>query len=119
MSSRLRTLFLLLILPASGAGCSRLILSGVPHQPPAPDVSSTCDLPPRPQVSTEADYWDAIAELVESGLIDNTDVVLKIADHLKEAGHLSDLSRLEAWRPKRVNITEENRPAILKTLRAQ
>jgi hypothetical protein len=49
----------------------------------------------------------------------HTDHLLKIADTLKEAGTLTDVSRVDEWRAKRIDITEANRAEIVKKLRGK
>ena len=70
----------------------------------------------------ESDYWASLAHCVETKAIggelqQNTDHLLKIVDLLKEAGRVSDTSRVEAWRAKRVEITDSNRAQIVASLR--
>lgn len=83
----------------------------LPDEPPPP--------PPPPVQTTEADYWDAMAELVEDGLVDSTDVLLTMADILKADERLTDLRRIEVWRPARVVIDESNQASIAATLRGK
>lgn len=68
--------------------------------------------------------WEAFAVAVESKMLggtmqQHTDHVLKIADTLKEAGTLTDVSRVDEWRAKRIDITEANRAEIVKKLRGK
>lgn len=89
-----------------------------PFVPPEPLAPAPLPQPPSDhRVETEQDYWEAIAERVEQGLIPDTDVILLIADNLKVDGRLTDLSRVQAWRPKRVEVTDANRAAVAKQLR--
>lgn len=68
--------------------------------------------------------WDAFAVAVESKMLggtmqQHTDHLLKIADTLREAGTLTDVSRVDEWRAKRIDITEANRAEIAKKLRGK
>ena len=68
--------------------------------------------------------WEAFAVAVESKMLggtmqQHTDHLLKIADTLKEAGTLTDVSRVDEWRAKRIDITEANRAEIVKKLRGK
>lgn len=69
----------------------------------------------------ESDYWASLAHCVETKAIggelqQHTDHLLKIVDLLKESGKISDTSRVEAWRAKRVEITDANRDQIVSQL---
>ncbi|MFV0446347.1 MAG: hypothetical protein ACK5Q5_22465 [Planctomycetaceae bacterium] len=126
---------LLLCLLLVGCGCSRISLPApeppaptpvvpdpapVPQPDPEPTPIKPAPQPPAPVVvETEADYWDAIAELVESGDIDSTETVLNLAERLKQAGHLTDLSRLEEWAPPHpmVRIDDVVRSAVADKIR--
>ena len=68
--------------------------------------------------------WEAFAVAVESKMLggtmqQHTDHLLKIADTLKDAGTLTDVSRVDEWRAKRIDITDANRAEIVKKLRGQ
>jgi len=68
--------------------------------------------------------WEAFAVAVESKMLggtmqQHTDHLLKIADTLKDAGTLTDISRVEEWRAKRIDITDANRADIVKKLRGK
>ena len=68
--------------------------------------------------------WEAFAVAVESKMLggtmqQHTDHLLKIADTLKETGTLTDISRVDDWRAKRIDITEANRAEIVKKLRGK
>ena len=83
---------------------------------PTPDLIS---------VKPSADQtWEAFAVAVESKMLggtmqQHTDHLLKIADTLKEAGTLTDVSRVDDWRTKRIDITDANRAEIVKKLRGK
>jgi hypothetical protein len=66
---------------------------------------------------SDADYWDAIAEMVERGVIGDTDTVLRIADHLLMDGRIKDVTRLAPWRERRVVIDDANRADVLRVIR--
>lgn len=68
--------------------------------------------------------WEAFAMAVESKMLggtmqQHTDHLLKIADTLKDAGTLTDVSRVDEWRAKRIDITDANRAEIVKKLRGK
>lgn len=68
--------------------------------------------------------WEAFAVAVESKILggtmqQHTDHLLKIADTLKDAGTLTDISRVDEWRAKRIDITDANRADIAKKLRGK
>jgi hypothetical protein len=68
--------------------------------------------------------WEAFAVAVESKMLggtmqQHTDHLLKIADTLKDAGTLTDISRVDEWRAKRIDITDANRAEIAKKLRGK
>lgn len=83
---------------------------------PTPDLIS---------VKPSADQtWEAFAVAVESKMLggtmqQHTDHLLKIADTLKDAGTLTDISRVDEWRAKRIDITDANRADIAKKLRGK
>ena len=84
---------------------------------PTPDVVD-------PKPVTASDAWDMLAYTVEKKLIggemqQHTDHILKIVDTLKASGTLSDVSRVDSWRAKRIEITDANRSDIAKTLRGK
>lgn len=72
-------------------------------------------------VTTEADYWDSLAALVESGRVTDTDVLLKMAELLKADGRVADDSRLAQWKPlgARELIGDGNRAAIALKVRGR
>ena len=68
--------------------------------------------------------WEAFAVAVESKMLggtmqQHTDHLIKIADTLKDAGTLTDISRVDEWRAKRIDITDANRVDIAKKLRGK
>jgi methylaspartate ammonia-lyase len=68
--------------------------------------------------------WEAFAVAVESKMLggtmqQHTDHLIKIADTLKDAGKLTDISRVDQWRAKRIDITDANRADIAKKLRGK
>jgi hypothetical protein len=83
---------------------------------PTPDLIS---VKPSPEQT-----WEAFAVAVESKMLggtmqQHTDHLLKIADTLKEAGTLTDISRVDEWRAKRIDITDANRADIARKLRGK
>lgn len=84
--------------------------------------AKVAELESRPvAVTTEADYWDSLAGLVESGRVTDTDVLLKMAELLKADGRIADESRLAQWKPlgARELIGDGNRASIAAKLRGQ
>lgn len=88
---------------------------------PKPDPVDPVQPDPVVVEPAESDYWASLAHCVETKAIggelqQNTDHLLKIVDLLKESGKVSDTSRVEAWRAKRVEITDANRAQIVSQL---
>lgn len=84
--------------------------------------AKVAELENRPaSVTTEADYWDSLASLVESGRVTDTDVLLKMAELLKADGKIVDDARLSTWRPlgARELIGDGNRAAIALKVRGR
>ena len=84
---------------------------------PTPDITE-------PKPVTANDAWEMLAYTVEKKLVggemeQNTDHLLKLLDKLKASGTIPDLSRVDAWRAKRIEITDANRSDIAKTLRGK
>ena len=84
---------------------------------PTPDVGE-------PKPVTANDAWEMLAYTVEKKLVggemeQHTDHLLKLLDKLKASGTIPDLSRVDAWRAKRIEITDANRSDIAKTLRGK
>ena len=84
---------------------------------PTPDVDE-------PKPVTANDAWEMLAYTVEKKLVggemeQHTDHLLKLLDKLKASGTIPDLSRVDAWRAKRIEITDANRSDIAKTLRGK
>lgn len=84
---------------------------------PTPDV-----IEPKPV--TASDAWEMLAYTVEKKLIggemqQHTDHLLKIVDTLKASGTIPDVSRVDSWRAKRIEITDSNRSEIAKQLRGK
>lgn len=84
---------------------------------PTPDITE-------PKPVTANDAWEMLAYTVEKKLVggemeQHTDHLLKLLDKLKASGTIPDLSRVDAWRAKRIEITDANRSDIAKTLRGK
>lgn len=84
---------------------------------PTPDV-----VEPKPVTANDA--WEMLAYTVEKKLVggemeQHTDHLLKLLDKLKASGTIPDLLRVDAWRAKRIEITDANRSDIAKTLRGK
>jgi hypothetical protein len=73
--------------------------------------------PPKPVEPTEADYWNALADLVEAGRFTNTDQIVLTAKSQKSLGHLKDLSRLSEYEAKRSDVTDSNKNFIANKIR--
>lgn len=87
---------------------------------PQPDVVQ----PVEPQKPTAEQCWDALAKCVENRWIggtmqQHTDHLVKIVDGLKASGSITDDSRVNDWRAKRVEITDANRALIAAKLRGK
>lgn len=69
--------------------------------------------------TTEDDYWDSLAALVEQGRITDTDVVCKLVELLKADGLIRDDGRIAEWKVLggRKQIDDANRMSIVLTLR--
>jgi hypothetical protein len=103
-------------------GCSRLpAIMPAPTPPPRPQPApAPAPQPaPAPVVDPAAAHWEAIAELIEAGEIPSTPALLALADRLQLSGRLSDLSRIEAWRPPAaaVVLDSANRAAVAARVR--
>lgn len=92
-----------------------------PVEPEPEDPEPDPEPGDRPCQTTEADYWDSMAEQVESGDIVNTDTLCKMADYAagEKRRWLTDVSRLAPYRAANVRITEANRLDVARVLRGQ
>ena len=84
----------------------------LPDPFPKPDPE-----PPKPVEPTEADYWNALADLVEAGRFTNTDQIVLTAKSQKSLGHLKDLGRLSEYETKRSDVTDGNKNFIANKVR--
>lgn len=96
---------------------------GKAPQPSPEPVKPTPDIT-EPKPVTANDAWEMLAYTVEKKLVggemeQHTDHLLKLLDKLKASGTIPDLSRVDAWRAKRIEITDANRSDIAKTLRGK
>ena len=66
---------------------------------------------------TEQDHWDALADFVEGGSINDTDQLTWVVNHLKSSGYLDDVSRIGVWAQELTPITERNQKEIADILR--
>ena len=85
-------------------------------------MRAASDTEPKPVTANDA--WEMLAYTVEKKLVggemeQHTDHLLKLLDKLKASGTIPDLSRVDAWRAKRIEITDANRSDIAKTLRGK
>ncbi len=85
-----------------------------PKPDPAPPVPPE---PPKPVEPTEADYWNALADLVEAGRFTNTDQIVLTAKSQKSLGNLKDLGRLSEYETKRSDVTDANKNFIANKIR--
>jgi len=86
----------------------------VPPTPPEPPVPPE---PPKPVEPTEADYWNALADLIEAGRFTNTDQIVLTAKSQQNLGHLKDLGRLAEYESKRQDVTDGNKNFIANKIR--
>lgn len=73
--------------------------------------------PPEPAKPTEADYWEALAELVEAGRFSNTDQIVLVVASQKTLGHIKDDSRISEYQAKRQEVTDANKNFIANKIR--
>lgn len=110
--------FLLVGMSGGMSGCN--LLNALPD---GQDVKPVDPLPlpkpepPKPVEPTEADYWNALADLVEAGRFTNTDQIVLTAKSQKSLGHLKDLSRLSEYETKRSDVTDANKNFIANKIR--
>jgi hypothetical protein len=129
--------FLLVGMAGGMSGCN--LLNALPDKPDTPDVKPVDPLPqpqpqpepfpkpdplplpepepPKPVEPTEADYWNALADLVEAGRFTNTDQIVLTAKSQQKLGHLKDLSRLSEYEAKRSDVTDGNKNFIANKIR--
>lgn len=81
-----------------------------PPKPPEPE-------PPKPPVYVEADYWNALADLVEAGRVSNTEQIVLVVESQKTLGNIKDDSRVKEYQAKRSEVTDANRNFIANKLR--
>lgn len=114
-----RSDFLAVLLAMLCCGCN-LIGGGGQIDPVNPDPPKPEPVDPKPddgaKVFPESDYWNSLANQVESGVISNTHTLILTANRLEKLGRLKDLSRLDQWK-KRIDITDANKSEIAKSLR--
>jgi hypothetical protein len=127
--------FLLLPMSAGLSGCN--LLNALPDKDQTdvkPDPGPTPDplprpfpeplpepeppKPPEPAEPTEADYWEALAELVEAGRFTNTDQIILVVASQKTLGHIKDDSRISEYQQKRQDVTDGNKAFIANKIRA-
>lgn len=73
--------------------------------------------PPKPLVYVEADYWNALADLVEAGRISNTEQIVIVVESQKTLGNIKDDSRVKEYQAKRSDVTDANKNFIANKLR--
>jgi len=90
----------------------------LPEPFPKPDPPKPEPLPePKPLVYTEADYWNALADLVEAGRVSNTEQIVMVVESQKTLGNIKDDSRVKEYQAKRSEVTDANRHFIANKLR--
>jgi hypothetical protein len=89
----------------------------LPQPDPGPLPPPLPPEPPKPVEPTEADYWNALADLVEAGRFTNTDQIVLTAKSQKLLGHLKDLGRLSEYEAKRSDVTDANKNFIANKIR--
>lgn len=89
----------------------------LPQPDPGPLPPPLPPEPPKPVEPTEADYWNALADLVEAGRFTNTDQIVLTAKSQKSLGHLKDLGRLSEYEAKRSDVTDANKNFIANKIR--
>jgi len=131
--ARLLIVFLLLAGMSGGmSGCN--LLNAIPDKPDNPDVKpdpgptpqplpepfpkpDPLPEPPKPPVYVEADYWNALADLVEAGRISNTEQLVMVVESQKALKNIKDDSRVKEYQAKRSEVTDANRNFIANKLR--
>jgi len=79
--------------------------------------------PTKPAPAVSIDVWSDFADYVENvtkedyANLPDTDMLINIAENLHRAGYLDNTSRVESFRPKNEEITEDNIDSIVQTLR--
>ena len=107
------------ILATITASAAALLLSGCSFMNnPGPVLPDNTDDQVQPaRTYTAAEHWDALAQLVERGEIRHTDELIWIAERLQSMEYISDISRIDSYRPKMEKIDESNRDFIANALR--
>jgi len=131
--ARLLIVFFLLAGMSGGmSGCN--LLNAIPDKPDNPDVKpdpgptpqplpdpfpkpDPLPEPPKPPVYVEADYWNALADLVEAGRISNTEQIVMVVESQKTLGNIKDDSRVKEYQAKRSDVTDANKNFIANKLR--
>lgn len=65
----------------------------------------------------EADYWNALADLVEAGRFTNTDQIVLVVASQKTLGNIKDDSRIGEYQQKRQDVTDGNKAFIANKIR--
>lgn len=90
----------------------------LPRPFPEPDPPKPEPLPePKPLVYVEADYWNALADLVEAGRVSNTEQIVMVVESQKTLGNIKDDSRIKEYQAKRSEVTDANKNFIANKLR--
>lgn len=133
--ARLLIVGLLLVGMSGGmVGCN--LLNAIPDKPDTPDVKPDPGptpqplpdpfpkpdplpepKPPEPLTYVEADYWNALADLVEAGRISNTEQIVMVVESQKALKNIKDDTRVKEYQAKRSEVTDANRNFIANKLR--
>lgn len=110
----IRVMWATILLFCAGCNLQGLADRDVPPDGPGDDKDV---VPPSP--SSESDYWNAVADVVEAGVFTNTDQIVLWADAMEDSFDvkLSD-SKLSDFKSTRTEITDDNRRDIAERLRA-
>jgi hypothetical protein len=65
----------------------------------------------------EADYWEALADLIEAGRFTNTDQIVLVVASQKTMGNIKDDSRIGEYQAKRQDVTDGNKAFIANKIR--
>lgn len=99
------------------SGCN--LLNAIPDKQDQTDGDKP-DPGPQPAPAPtykEADYWNALADLVEAGRFTNTDQIVLVVASQKTLGNIKDDSRIGEYQQKRQDVTDGNKAFIANKIR--
>lgn len=121
--ARLLIVFSAFALLVGSSGCN--LLNAIPDKPDQTDTDKD-KLKPQPDPGPlpapkyeEADYWEALADLVEAGRFTNTDQVVLVVASQKTLGNIKDDSRISEYQAKRQDVTDANKAFIANKIRGK